>query len=725
MKSMGIDIGHCGSAAAYPEFRTDDDNKNSCKTSIIEGANYHKTITTQMLLTDAQLEALKEHELLKKQEALEQKEEIEKLRQQAGSEYADSLGSTDELELNIDSGSYPDYSFLKTLGEIKIGEDVPVEAIDGRAFRYFKIIPEKFGEPFGESPEDQKKLGIRHGTLMACFCYALLNDYITYGQKFAEADRENLKLIVGCPATENWTSDIAKLTYATLIKNATGVAQVKIVPESRGALFGIANEKCSISVADGVIVFDFGSLTADCTYLLSGKRLAEFSWQLGASSIEKEMSKLALDTVENKCRNNGIVPRFDDNVRIRTYRELREKKENHFKGKYPKGEPYTVMFDCDDGETGAEPVIINRKFMDEVIYRKNITIDCGNYEEKTGSWAELCEEFFIAAKERIINMENLPVKAIVLTGGASRMDFIAEKCKKVFGLEPIWDENVEYAVAQGLAWVSASEEKLPGFFEKAMKDLKEINSLLPGSHCFNVTKALTDYILSAIMQEVEKWANGDEDASIEDLNEKCNIFFSSKSNEENIKKVITAQNDLWKEKINNQIVNVVNKYTKELFTEDITNRISYNQIELNISFNMDKWDISHLVNSIDIDSLVMKTIKKIGDILEIILFFGTCGIWGFIRDTIDDKNRWKNIEKAEEKRKIKFDKNKRQSILSGLKSKKENRKIESEIYSMINRNLSSQFEKDETNFNNVLKESVEKAFRVAMLMEFEKTGWSD
>lgn len=689
MKRLGLDIGHCNFAGAYFEL-------NKSRPSKIEVASGQATIPAQFMLTNEQLMKLRAWE----ENALEQIQEFKKQ--------------------GIDTEIYPDYDFLNSLGNIVIGNDVPTVVEYGREFQYFKTIPENFNEFFGESPFDQKKLNLRYGTLMACFCHALIKNYIKYGQVFDESDGENLKLIVGCPSAKKWTSCKARKKYAKLIKNATGVAQVEIIPESRGALFGVSNEKKGISVADGVIIFDFGSLTADCTYMITGVRMAEFSWELGASCIEKEMTNLAIEYIENECEKNGDVARISDSNRIKAYRELRVEKEKYFKGQLTtKGGKYFFDYNSNDGET-EEKIIIDDTFMDKVIYDRNITIDCGNYVEKTGSWTSLCKEFFETAKNKIINIEKLPVKTIVLTGGASQMDFIANICEEVFGIKPLMDENVEFAVANGLAWVSLSEEKYPEIFEKAKGEIRISNKDRIQSLNDSIKEKICKFVKDKMREVSDEWLKDNKYTTMVQLRDLLIEKFSGVSLNGDYKKVIEPLINKWKtaiddgseKSIDDLVIEKVNAYIEKLYAPEIKNNIVIKEIDLgDINIQLGEMDFSTIINKIDIDSFRKKCWNGAKRILA-----GAGEMLGF--DFYDDVDKDIQKEKDAQKTKVLIAEEK-QKVYSKINGYTIGEKIKIEVETLV----------DKIDFNDIcfqfLDSKVEKAFKVAMLMDFEKTGWSD
>lgn len=668
MKKCGFDIGHCLSAGAYLKYN--ESKKNWTPSSIQVNNKGETTVLTQLMLTNEQLEKLKKH---------------------------------------LDGIGFPEYKFLETLGEIKIGKDVPMETKDGRIFRYFKIHPAGFKRLFGEDEQEKQALRINHGTLIACFCYAILKQCIKIeGNDFIEEDREKLELIIGCPATYKWTSEKAKEEYAALVKKATGVKSVQIVPESRGALFGVANSGKNISVAKGVIIFDFGSSTADCTYMLLGKRLAEFSWDLGASSIEKEMTKAAVTAVRNSCNAKGITPFFNNDVLVKANRELREVKEDHFKGTYPDGQGYIVRYKDPEGKECMEAININDSFMEEIINCKSISIDCGNNETKTGAWSELCKEFFEEAKNIIINKENLPVGTIVLTGGASQMDFIAEKCEEVFGIKPSFEKsNVEHAVSYGLAWVSASEEKYPELFEEAKKDILNEEECKTSDVIDSFKEGTFKFMFGRICKIAEIWCEDDKCKTRERLtNWLVNYFSDDKIYKQYEDEVTNKIINAFGEKLESPIIKSVNKYTAELYAPEITEAIGFDSSNIGeVKAEIGKIDLRGPMYAINTTPLSKRALNWLRE------------KWDGVQYNKKDLENQQTKELTKEEKLKLYD-----SYIKGIASQWYD--FQGNLRTEIDKSLN-----DDVKINEKLAAfidaKIKKAFRVAMLMDFEKIGWSD
>ena len=133
-KTIGIDLGHCETAMAFP--RQPDVNDSRYEVRRLVGEKKDQVVATQLILTNEQMKKLSGHKR-------------------------------------------PEYSLLSGLGEIRIGNKLPAYVPDGEKFCYFKVPPKYFDRPYGNT-ECAKECGITHGMLMACFAFALVRNIFLY-----------------------------------------------------------------------------------------------------------------------------------------------------------------------------------------------------------------------------------------------------------------------------------------------------------------------------------------------------------------------------------------------------------------------------------------------------------------------------------------------------------------------------------------------------------------
>lgn len=622
-KVIGIDLGHCETAAAY--VREYDGDYQSGRISVTNTRD--QIILSQILLTNEQMIMLKGH-------------------------------------------NRPSYELLQELGEIRIGNDLPESISEGERFCYFKAAPKHFDERCGES-RAAKDAEITRGMLMACFVYALLGNILAYNPNITgESERKELTLLVGCPAMPDWTSGEAKKSYEELIKKATRVHEVRVVPESRAAMYSsIENSTNMVSAVDGAVVFDFGSSTADCTYMLLGKKMIEYSWPLGASEIECNMLLHAQEEAAKKSKLHE--PETD--IMVVNKNELRDAKENYYKGVYgPKGHPVICVFEEETVEQKGDIRIVRWKekhqtltvdstLMEEATNGRKLQLKSADNVARSGTWQSLCRDFFEEAA-KLIKKEQAPVKTVILTGGASRMDFVYRLCREVFP-EPvkiILERNPSHTVSNGLAWVAASDFKAPACENKAKDEVMGNSSCSTDTLRENLKDALYVKIRTIVEECTNNWANqpGDE-ATARELETSIKSRLESREVQEEVKEIFSKEIEEWKDSLSTVMGEAVNNQVKNIYAECMAKSFIlpkdiWKQLTKD-SLNIGKVDVAKLLEEIDMSDMLIKICRvAVGVAIWVIgCCFGIPGIiiGGFlaifaqnvIKDSDLDKKRERDI----------------------------------------------------------------------------------
>lgn len=458
----------------------------------------------------------------------------------------------------------PDHKLLSELGDIRIG-NLPASGAFGERFAYFKKPP----KDFGNVSESAKDLNITSGALMACFIHTLVKNIIEANQ--SELDIEDISEIdlwVGCPSTADWTSGEAVRKYEELIKRAIGGGKVTVVPESRAAMYSsIDNNKSGvISTVDGVAVFDFGSSTADCTYMLLGKTMREFSWALGASQVEMNMcGRVYAEAAESDSFE------ADSSSLFAVEETLKKAKESYYK---ELGSPEIVcsFVDKKSGKKISRVVEVNKDFVDKAVAEDCFDVRCRSTHTKTGSWKSLCREYFNEAKADF-ERDRLPVKTIVLTGGASRMDFVRSICEEIFPDTYIHVEsNPSYTVSNGLGWVGLTEQRLPEMISEAI-DYVNMNmaekDCSPDALKCSIKNRLFEYIAPKMLECAERWSIAGDDLTLEDLSG----MISENLSKEEIKNISVSVEEEWRDLLMELIGTAVNLQILGLYPQSISQEL--------------------------------------------------------------------------------------------------------------------------------------------------------
>ena len=556
-KFIAIDVGHGEAASAYVAEKLDDD-KISYDVKRLVFDKSVPTVYSRIFITEEQMKKLS------------------------------SIGN----ELT--------YSKLCDMGPFLIGNFEEQFGRPGETFQYFKVKPSKFNDPIIQG-EYTIKYPITHRMVMSCYIYQLVNEIFENNpHDIADYTRSNTTIIVGCPTSEEWTSPQNINSYRDLIANATGVKNALVVAESRAAMFSsIQYNNKSVSADNGAIIFDFGSSTADCTYMWMGKGIWEFSWRLGASSIETELYSYLIQDYNTSNPDSPITSEQIINSVGESTRILRGKKEEFYKNDTPFRA--TLEFDGTDNTSDRSiRKIVDKDIMDLIIKNRQISFTTDVNEIKSGSWYDLCREFFEYAKNTIVGMsvngENCPITSISITGGASKMPFITELCKSVF--TDVTDDNVfvepvpSYSVSNGLCWIQITDDKVE---ECAAK----INNVINGEGVFStdalvntISKDLSNSIIDVILNRAKGWAASDTDLSVQDLVDSVSQDIKDPKIAERFKNIIISSEKRWSKKCSNKINKAVKKEAKNLYCNNvpkfITNMLNNQDDSLqNISIDFD------------------------------------------------------------------------------------------------------------------------------------------
>lgn len=496
---------------------------------------------------------------------------------------------------------------LDSLGDIRIGKDAVTQPRDGEYFIYFKRSPEEFDKPFGHSQE-AKDAKLTCGKLMAVFIYQVVKNSLKFNDdKLLPGSKDELSLLVGCPATKKWTDERNKKAYEQLIRDATGIKKVTVVPESRAAIFStIGSRNKALSAGKGVMVFDFGSSTADCTYILLGHQIMEYSWDLGASLIEEQLLMSAL--LEARKKDQTAAPVAQNKM----LRDLRMAKEDYFKS----GDERDIVckFRCEDGKILKQEVEISSDTMKEVIARV-VSIKADSTACKRGSWKGLCREFMEKGKAYLED-NDLPCNAIVLTGGASHMNFIEEQCKAVFDgnvTAIVRDNNPSYCVATGLSWISLADERRDGCVEDA-KNILQSNEKCNYVNLENaIQDSLCDHVFQVVCSISEEWAKAPGDLPVRDLENRIHERMAAPEEQAEIEGIVAKKIGEWVTRFKAGVSEAVNSQSQKIFSQEIAadllltdqfwERMDPNTVKVN-------FDPKTIIECLNVASIVNRVIQQ-------------------------------------------------------------------------------------------------------------------
>lgn len=249
-------------------------------------------------------------------------------------------------------------------------------------------------------------------------------------------------------------------------------------------------------------------------------------------------------------------------------RDLRMAKEAY----YQSGEEGEIVckFCCADNKVLKQMVEVNRDTMEKVTASDRVSVKADSVTVKTGSWQQLCKEFL--EKGRAYLKDNkLPCKAIVLTGGASHMDFIAKLCREVFGRDVtiMRDKNPSYCVATGLSWIAIADERHDACIEDAKKLLREDTTCNYESLKGAIQDKLCSHVFGVVTEETDAWAQKPGDLPVKELEDQIRARMGRQEEQDAIHKIIVQEIDHWITRFKTGATKAINSQSEKLFSENV------------------------------------------------------------------------------------------------------------------------------------------------------------
>ena len=284
--------------------------------------------------------------------------------------------------------------------------------------------------------------------------YKIMHDFIsTIHRKQKDQGRINVDgnlFIVGCPS--EWTSDSETVdSYARLFSGA-GIRPVKVVSESRAAYMH-AKEKAIITVEElsgSAIVIDLGSSTTDVTFIDQNKRdrPIDIGRDLGASFIDKAIFRWTLNNHPCKSELENTFSAYEF-LKNRCELRCRQVKEEYYKRPEIYQDGYSAMARSESIQGISVPFSaeLNGSIMSEILETPFVNLD-GQFK----TWPSVFQEELVKLRQELESSGSSSPSIILLTGGASRMDFVQQICQKVFPNSTLKRDNTpEFSIAMGLA----------------------------------------------------------------------------------------------------------------------------------------------------------------------------------------------------------------------------------------------------------------------------------
>ncbi|MUG99070.1 hypothetical protein F7734_44985 [Scytonema sp. UIC 10036] len=309
---------------------------------------------------------------------------------------------------------------------------------------------------------------------------------------------------IGCPSGWN-AKDVDK--YQKILSKY--LPCVTVVKESRAALMQAKESNIFTlgELSSSVLVIDVGSSTTDFTLVKNMEDHPDDSGKdLGASLIDKTILAYSLEQHEDKKEIEEIFQQLPS-AKNKCEFLCRKYKEEYFsiQGNYEGSEDYVNV--------GYEKLQSHHNFEPKVngpIMRKILNLPLHNLNNK--SWVEYFHEELQKLKQ---NLEKQGIKpsAILLTGSASKMEFIPQMVEEVFpDSDCKRDTQPELCIANGLARWGRVYIQTEGF----MKDvnnflnikLKDIVQSETPVLLYSLAESLADGLIENVVKlRIQAWRN--------------------------------------------------------------------------------------------------------------------------------------------------------------------------------------------------------------------------
>ncbi len=457
--------------------------------------------------------------------------------------------------------------------------------------------------------------------------------------------KEEVLLVVGCPASVIWKGKERRREYEELISETTGISNVMVTEESRAAvysLFEIDNLSAKINLQAGVLVLDFGSSTADATYVLPGKKAIHISWELGAAKIEEAMleyilkSDKARKTFANQaenCGKNQIYRGHDQNHAIF---QLRRSKEAYFDGKLgedstPKNVKisiinedgdYLIDKNGDSVESLDIPYTVTKAMMHDALEEYEFSVNKDGNPVSHGTWKENCRQFLNDVKQTL-EREKLPVQTVVVTGGGSQMtDVVVDLCNKAFPGKVVPSDTPSHSVVKGLVTIAYNEVYAPEVRDEAMANIRSAAEKNIGDMIDEIAKNLSekayDNTIAALkaLMKAHGYADTDGfwkkisfDSNVGEITRTVNQAITGSLDQNNVKNQIDNSTNRWQNADAETIVTCINDASRRLYTDQVMSGM----------IQISQADIATLAKKVDLSGITISGVGTDANLIGAVL----------------------------------------------------------------------------------------------------------
>ena len=494
-------------------------------------------------------------------------------------------------------------------GYISIGGDAVFNSsYSDQFYAYFKEAPDVLDE--------QQKSSIRIMKLYMKQVYDTICNRRAGELMEGNQIKPNHVVFIACPSkSQKWDNQAMENYVQMALEAGLPIAGATIdnnfqlsgiVRESRAAYIRmLQKDEAAQNAKEGILVIDYGSSTIDITYYKEDENPIDKGYELGAQMVEigifdylkiwhtglgELQMPSVLETLENKDVREYTKLLFD----------IRESKEQ-FYSKYSR----------------ATRMEIRREFPPTYVPNDlSIRIAKNDVNDIIKEYINKVKKAFIDFKDNIIG--DRPITLLVLTGGASRMNFVHDLAKLVFGnVKSLPPQDPSLTVSNGIATAGRADIKLYYMAEELFKNPTILNLDITDLVCEKVSTILAKRVIDEMDLCYTNFKNQNTKESVVSLGEKV----SAKIKQINSSYVDIVQkvfNDEIKIKCNETIYSKLNDYLKSHFPYLNIKQVKHQPLEMNVNISLQT--LSAIDCAVEVsakeaeDSVLVGAVKAIYDI---------------------------------------------------------------------------------------------------------------
>ena len=267
----------------------------------------------------------------------------------------------------------------------------------------------------------------------------------------------NFKLYLACPS--GW-SNIERQEYKTFFEQILPVPVVSVIPESEAALtYSKHSDRALANQLVGkrkILIIDFGSSTIDFTLMNDGNILKNATKECGAKNVEEIIfqhmlmhENKAQQAYERLCNSN-----LDETSATQELVFIVRKEKEAYYG--------------NDNRRFMRPSLDIGEIIPDASERFTCDDIRGYSSENLNN--EILKKYILKIENCFSNFKEendcQGLQAVILTGGASKMDFVQSITHQVFGLQPMMAPNPSLNISQGIAVFGYLNEKDDEFWNE-------------------------------------------------------------------------------------------------------------------------------------------------------------------------------------------------------------------------------------------------------------------